>query len=95
MTSSLKYILSIFAIGYFIVFVNDVYNFNRINASTYETPWYDISYKQPYTNFILYTFGEKKEYIKLNVTEVWKVREVSYSGKTYWTLLDRMPAPEN
>lgn len=75
-----------------LVFISDALEFHDIQSSTYKTPWYDISIFNPYTNLILMTSGNKKEYWTYNAirTQRWYVREVSYKDKQYWTILERM-----
>lgn len=86
-------IAGILGLGPVLNLVEDVYTYQDIQVSQYQTPWFDQRWwVQPYTHFQLAQHPQSERWTKNAIgSEYWLVREVQVGTKQYWTALKRIP----
>lgn len=92
MKKIIGYVLAFFIFG---IMILDGLDFILVCNSDYKTPWYKVDWVlHPVINTVLY-FSPSKEYWTMNGTgtEEWFIREVSFAGKEFWTILERIEIP--
>lgn len=89
-----RFILLTLLTAFILNFVSNIFTFNQLLSSNYQTPWYDSAYiKEPYTNLRLSLASEENKNTSwlLNSirTEAWLVQTTKIEDKIFWTILER------
>jgi hypothetical protein len=76
------------ALLYLVHFAVDALKFHEILRGNYGTPWHSSSWlAQPYTNLRLIGKPKSEYWTKNAVGDHWYVKDVTFDGKKFWTIL--------